>query len=198
MKAIVRISMVTYWLALTIWIAAMVSAGIAAMHAFTRLPRLQMELKQFSALPIESHGRLAAGMMMEGVFRTVDRIQIMALPLVLISLIVQFVFLGLPWRSISNLLRTFCVVCAAGLFVFHITMLAPRMNQSLHNYWNKMETAQVDQAQAELAVFNALHPLADRLLRVNLLLALVAVAASAISLWSAPTLPPQPPVPMEQ
>lgn len=181
MNAILRVCNVVYWLALTAWVAALVTAGIAAMNTFSRLPKLQIEMKQYPTLPVEQHGRLAAGMVMEGVFTTVDWIQIIAAPLAVIAMVVQMVMMSRLHRcSVANLLRCACVIIAAGTLAYHLTSIAPRMNRELHGYWSQLETGDLPAANAHLAIFNTLHPVADKALRLNLLLLIVAIAASAV------------------
>ena len=117
---------------------------------------------------------------MEGVFATVDWLQIISAPLAVFTLIMQFALGRLRWRTMSNLLRSVCVLVATGLFAFHITTVAPRMNRHLHAYWTLIHEGRADEAQASLAAFNALHPMADGLLKTNLALLIVAIAASAV------------------
>jgi hypothetical protein len=178
----VKIVHAAFWLALTLWVSVLITAAIAAMNSFTKLPALQIELKDYSAIASSEHGRLAAGMVMDGVFRMCDRVQLLAVPIALITLILQFTSGVARWKTISNLIRIFAIVCAAGLFLFYITSLSPQMQRSLHAYWDSAASGKIDEAQAYRAAFTALHPVASRLLQTNLVLLLVAIGASAVAL----------------
>src|SRR5687767_5170072 len=177
-SALVKTCNVLYWLALTMWIAALVAAGIAAMNVFGTLPNLDLTFDRFMEMPRETHGRIASGMVMEGVFRTVDVIQCAAAPIAVIALAVQLVSSRNALRRPANLIRTLCIVVAAILFAYHAVMLAPAMNRELHAYWGAAESGQIELAESHLATFNKKHPIANTLLRTNLILLLVAVASS--------------------
>jgi hypothetical protein len=66
-------------------------------------------------------------------------------------------------------------------------MLAPNMNRELRAYWAAAEAGDVEQAQAHRAAFNADHPRADALLRLNLLLLVVAAVSSAAAFTPDPS-----------
>ena len=158
---------------------ALISAGVAAMNVFPALDALPLELEQYAAYPAGEHPRLAAGRIMEGVFFLVDVLQFIAIPLTVLALLAQLLIFRLPVKRISNAVRTAMIVIAAGLFAWHATMLAPKMNRELRSFWSAAETGQVDEAQAHRRAFNAYHPRADAILRTNLLLLLVAAGTSA-------------------
>lgn len=174
-----------YWLALTMWIAALASAGIAAMNVFGTLQAMPIRLERFSALPLEAHGRIAAGQIMEGVFFTVDVIQFVAAPLTVLMLLAQLAIFRLPLRSPSNLIRTVCVLGAACVLAFHAVMLAPAMNRHLRQYWRSAEAGDLAVAHSHLDQFNDRHVVANRLLQANLVLLVIGVAASAAALGPA-------------
>jgi len=181
-----KIVNVIYWLALIVWISALISAGVAAMNVFPSLDTLPLQLEQYAAYPAGEHPRLAAGRIMEGVFFLVDVLQFIAIPLTVLALLAQLLFFRLPLKRISNAVRAAMIVIAAGLFACHATMLAPKMNRELRSFWSAAETGQVDEAQAHRRAFNAYHPRADAILRINLLLLLVAAGASAAAFTPAP------------
>ena len=168
-----------YWLALILWISALISAAVAAMNVFGSLNDMPLELEQYGAYPAAEHPRLAAGRIMEGVFFLVDLLQFIAVPLVAAALIAQVTIFRLSLKRPANTIRTACIVLAAGIFAYHAIMLAPGMNRELRAYWAAAEAGQVEQAHAHRTAFNADHPRADALLRLNLVLLLVAAASSA-------------------
>lgn len=178
---------IAYWLGLGLWLSALVTAGVAAMNVFGSLPAMQVQLPQYSAMPADSHGRIAAGKVMERVFFTVDLMQFIAIPVTLIAMLLQFATLRLRAGAPANLIRVGCIVIAAALFTIHATAIARPMNRELRSYWRAAESGDVEQAASHLSAFNAKHPVADTLLRINLILLVVAVAASGAALT-----PPRP------
>jgi hypothetical protein len=179
MTGYLRIVNVVYWLALIVWISALISAGVAAMNVFPALDGLPLQLEQYAAYPAGEHPRLAAGRIMEGVFFLVDVLQFIAIPLTILALLAQFLIFRLPVKRISSVLRTAAIVIAAGLFACQATMIAPKMNRELRSFWAAAEAGRIDEAQAHRSAFSAYHPRADAILRSNLLLLLVAAASSA-------------------
>jgi len=179
MAGYARIVNIVYWLALILWIGALVSAGVAAMNVFGTLDGMPLRLEQYATYPAGAHPRLAAGHIMEGVFFLVDVLQFIAIPLALLSLIAQFMLFHVPIRRISNIVRAAGIVIAAGLFACHATLVAPKMNGELRAFWAAAEAGQIDEATAHRDAFNAYHPTANAILRLNLLVLLLAAAASA-------------------
>ena len=171
-----------YWMSLAAWLAALVSAGIAAGNVFGVLDDLSLELERYAAYPTHEHGMLAAGHVMEGVFVTVDLIQFVAIPLTLLALGMQLAVYRLPVRSPANAVRTLCLVAAAGLFAYHATTLAPRMNRELRARWSAAEAGDVAAASAHQMAFSEDHPTADLILKTNLILLIIALGSSAAAL----------------
>lgn len=189
MTGYLKLCLAVYWLALIGWISALVSAAVSAMNVFPGMDRLPLRLEQFPDYPVAEHPRLAAGKLMDGVFFTVDLLQFAAAPLVLITLAVQLLVFRLPLRRPANVIRTMCIVIAAGLFAYHATSVAPKMNHALRAFWAAAEAGEVTAAQSHRATFNEYHPTADTLLRLELLLLLAAAVASAAALSPAAARP---------
>ncbi|MHC4415452.1 MAG: hypothetical protein ACYS0G_09230 [Planctomycetota bacterium] len=171
-----------YWLGLALWLAALVSGAVAAANVFGTLGDMPMHLEQYAAYPADEHGMLAAGQVMDGVFFAADLLQFFAIPLTVLTLIAHLAIYRLPVTSKANLVRTVCVLAGAALFAYHATMLAPNMNRELRQRWEAAEVGDVAGARAHQRAFNELHPRAEMVLRINLILVVVAVGASAIAL----------------
>ncbi len=171
-----------YWMSLAVWLAALVSAGVAAGNVFGVLDEMSLELERYATYPAHEHGMLAAGHVMEGVFVTVDLIQFVAIPLTLLALGMQLAVYRLPVRSPANAVRTLCLVAAAGLFAYHATTLAPRMNRELRARWSAAEAGDVAAARDHQVAFNEDHPVADLILKTNLILLIIALGSSAAAL----------------
>lgn len=170
---------VIYWLALCFWLAAPITAGIAAMNTFGTLPEMPMQLEQYSAYPAEEHGLLAAGIVMEKNFFVVDVIQFASVPVVIITLILQLFLFKMPLRRPANVIRAICLIMAGGLFALYAFTLAPRMNKSLRDYWQAAAAGEIDQARVHQQSFQIDHPRAESILKINLFLLVIAVGASA-------------------
>jgi hypothetical protein len=195
MQAALKLCHVVYWLALIIWTSALVSAAVAAMNVFSTLPDMAIELERYRSFPIEEHGRLAAGHVMDGVFFLVDVMQFVAVPLVLLALLAQLFVFRMRWTRPANVIRALCLIVAAAAFAFHAGVLAPRMNRNLREFWSAAEAGEIQTAREHRALFHADHQLADPILRLNLVLLLVAVGASAAAMTPAS---PQPSHQLEQ
>ncbi|MCA9286862.1 MAG: hypothetical protein KDA22_16680 [Phycisphaerales bacterium] len=178
-----------HWLAITLWTAALVAAGVAAMGAFSTLPRIGIQMPAFrnyvetnkGNMTTES-GRIAAGMMMEPVFTATDFAQIALAAIAIATLGVQVTAFQSRWplRRPSNAIRAFCVIVATGLVSFHTIAMAPSMNSSLRDWWTEARL-NLDGADAHRAAFNEKHVLADRLFRIRLGLLVVAVGCTAVA-----------------
>jgi hypothetical protein len=168
------------WLALATWFAALVAGGVAAMNVFGTLPETPMLLPEFERAPRSEHGRIAAGLVMAGVFSTVDLMRCIAAPLAVATLALQALFVRLPRRAWSRSLRDVCVVAAALLVAWYALALGPRMDELLGTYWQAARSGALEEARTALGSFEVLHRRADALYRAELLLVLTALAASAV------------------
>jgi hypothetical protein len=177
-----RVSLVAYWLGLAAWFAAIVASGVAAVHAFGRLPDLEPVLPAFKALDDIPHDRLAAGYVMEGVFQTVDATQVAAAILVVLASIglhVGRLAQGARW---SNALRFACLGLA--MVILAAALLGPvrTLRREQAAFWSAARAGDVDRAREHRAMFVATHGLASAMYRVNLLLLTAGIASSALAL----------------
>jgi hypothetical protein len=187
MRGWLRLFNVLYWLALIIWIGALLTTAIAAAAVFGQLKLMPIHLESYASYPADEHWSLAAGTIMEQVFAIVDLIQFVAAPLLLIALTVQLAALGYPLRRASNIIRAACIVGAAALLAFRMITLAPAMNRELHQYWQAAADGNIEVARAHRDAFSRDHPAAERVFSVSFLLLLVAAAASAVALPEPPS-----------
>lgn len=178
-----RLNNIVYWLALIIWISALISAGVSAMNVFTVLDHenLPLNIDRYNSFPIEEHPRLAASHVMEPVFATIDLLQFAAIPLVLITLILQFAVFKMNARRISNIMRIFLLVIAATGFAYHAFSLAPPMNSLLRQWWKAAEAGDVPGSESIRQQFDQYHSKADAILRLNLFFLIGAAGASAVA-----------------
>ena len=182
MKTLLKPCLAVYWLSLAAWFAALVTAAVSAAQVFGNLPGMSMTLDRFAAYASEEHGRLAAGLVMAEIFFTVDVVQMVAIPVTLVTLGLQLTVLGLPWRRPANLFRTSCVVLATGLFAWYALVLAPELNRTLRLHWEAAEAGDTARAMMLREQFTAQHGLAVMILGTNFVLLGVAIVASALAL----------------
>ena len=191
MQSLFKLCNMVYWLALTIWLAVLVTAGVSAVAVFTTLGEMDVSLEAYAAFePDESdvpnaHAHLAAGHVLEPVFTLVSFVQFALIPLMLITLIAQFTVFQQKIRRPANLIRTACIVIAAGLFVFHALARAPQMNRDLQAYWDAAKDGNVTAALEHREAFNRRHPTAEAVLNATLLLVVLATFASAAAMTPA-------------
>jgi hypothetical protein len=176
-----RLSVVVSWLALVAWIGALVAAAVSAMNVFGTMPDLAIQSTQFAALPTDDQARATAGVVMAEVFATVDAIQYVAAPVAVLALLAQFALFGQCIRRPANLVRVITTVTAAVALGYYAVALAPGLNADLHAFWAAAEIGDLDTAGVARERFNVMHHTAERVLKMNLVLLLAAVVASAIA-----------------
>jgi hypothetical protein len=187
MRGAIKICNGVYWLALTIWIAALVSGGVAAAGVFSTLPKLGILIPKYqSALGNDTaeHGRVAGGMVMEPIFTAMDWVQATAAFFVVLTLVSQLTVFKMRLKSPGHLIRTICIGSAVLVMIVHMTALAPRMNRELRARWNAIEVSDRAAMETHRAAFESDHHLADSLYAARLILLLVGVAASGAALGS--------------
>jgi hypothetical protein len=177
-----------YWVALAIWLAVLVAAGVAATSTFTTLPdpALGLTLEPFANYDHAEHGRIAAGKVMEPIFTFVDLMQVVTGAIVVLMLVLQLTLFKVPMRIFSNLLRMACIAAAIGLVAWRAFTLTPEMNSDLRQYWTAAEAGHVEQAKQHRAAFDANHGKASAMFRWTFLAVLVAIGASAATLGPRP------------
>ena len=171
-----------YWLSLAVWFAALMAAGLSAVHTFGKLSGTALVLEPFAAYPAPEHGTIAAGLVMADLFVTVDFIQFVVIPLAVIMLALQLTVFGLPAGRPSNVVRLGCLVLAAGLFAWYAVAVAPPLNGNLRAFWDAARAGDLETAALHRDLAGAYHSTARLVGQVNLALVLGVVAASAVAL----------------
>ena len=186
MNAARSITNIVFWLSLCLWLAAPLTAGIAAMNTFGTLPEMPLQLKEYEAYPEAEHGTLAAGIVMERNFFVVDMVQFASAPLTVIALLLQLTLFGMSLRRPANFIRAGLIVVAAAIFGLYAFRIAPRMNHELRAYWEEARAGNVEEALVHQQAFQTDHPRAETVLKLNLLLLVGAVGASAVAFTNPP------------
>jgi len=97
---------------------------------------------------------------------------------VVLALVLERSIGGRRPRGWSGRLRLLAIALGMAILAGRLAALAPEMRADLHAYWEAAEAGQWISAEDYRARFQALHPLASRLLTANLACLLVAVACS--------------------
>jgi hypothetical protein len=176
-----RLCLIVFWCSLAVWLSALVTAGISATMVFGRLPETPMTLERYPAYPVEEHGRVAAGEVMADIFFAVDVVQFIVVPLTLITLGLQLTVFGFPARRPANVVRGACLLLATLLFGWYAIRLAPALNGELRLFWTAAQAGDVAAAEAHREAFAGDHATSSLILKVNLLLVLLGIAASAVA-----------------
>lgn len=176
--------------ALAAWLAAIASAGAAAMAAFSSLPGMGLSVagtEVFFAGDTADMGRYAAGRMLAPLFMSSDWVQFTASSLA-VGCAVRLGRLG-GFRGMRAAAWGFgFALASSALLLAWRAWSAPAMNADLIAYWNAVEAGDRDAAAAARASFDAAHRVADTVFRAQAL----AVAAS-LALLPAALLPAAPP-----
>ena len=162
-------------LALSAWLSALISAAIAAVNVFPTLRDMPLTLGAYPQVPASDHWRYAAGEIMEGVFFLGDLVQFVAVPIVLVTLVLQHLRTPVQ-RPRLRIARTIVIALAAALFALHATTIAPPMNRLLRAQWAAAAEGDLAAAAHAREEFQTLHVRADGILRLNLVLILAGIA----------------------
>jgi len=190
MRGAMKICNAVYWVALTIWVAALVSGGVAAAGVFSTLPKLGILIPKYQpALGNDTaeHGRLAGGMVMEPVFTAMDWVQVAAVVFVMVALALQFTVFKMRITSPGQLIRAICIGSAALVMIVQMTTIAPRMNRELRGVWNAVEVNDRAAMESHRAAFESDHHVANSLYTARLILLLAGVAVSGAVLGTSRT-----------
>lgn len=189
-----RLVAIVYWIVLIAWFAALVAGASTAMAAFGTLtklvPDLGITVPQFAASDPSGAdaGRYVAGFVAQSVFDAIARLEWAFVPAMLLLLMVQG---GTRWpeRSLGNTLRVLMLLIACGTTLYHLTVLTPRMANSLGDYRGAIAGGDPATAAVHKAEFDRDHRISDPLLRTNAFLLLGAILLSAATLT--PRTPPR-------
>ena len=174
-----RFVRIVFWLTLVLWVGALMSGGVAAASVFSILPSLGVELDGYSQFPVDEHGRIAAGMIMEPVFTGIDVAQFVLAAIVIIAFVIELSLTSSRrWRT-SNVLRVLALLIAAGTLVWRAAMIMPAMNQDLRAYRAAAEAGDTAEATSRRLEFDEAHPVAQRFMEATLVSLLVTAGATA-------------------
>ncbi|MCH8823384.1 MAG: hypothetical protein IH984_07735 [Planctomycetes bacterium] len=188
MQSLHKLCNMVYWLALALWLGALMSAGIAAGSTFSVLTKMDISIARYSefvpnetAVP-KAHENLAAGHVLEPVFWITHAVQFITIPLVILTLAAQLLFFRQQKNIFSNLIRTVCIIIAACLFAYQTFALSLPMNQDMRAYWEAAAEGDIQTALFHRSELRSRHETATIILLSTLSLVVIATAASAAAM----------------
>ena len=160
-----RFLAITWWLLLVAWFAAATAPALAAISAFTQLQDLGIvvtEYQNYLGTDPKANGRLAAGFVTDPVFRITDNAQVV---IATIGLIILLITRGRPvgGSSPANMANIACFAMAAIIIAILVFGMSASMNHELDAYRAAARMGDVTEADAHLAEFNTMHPIAEKL-----------------------------------
>jgi len=178
-----QITLTISFVALSLWIAAVIAPAVSAMATFGTLPDLDVSLREYESFTIQgepdAHARLAAGMVLEKIFTGSDFAQVALAFLVIVTLAIDVMVFRQPVRRPANAIRIVSALIATGLLAFHVFLQAPQMNRELRQYWGEARAGNVEAALEHRERFDRYHPRAEMILQANLVLLLITMGAFA-------------------
>ncbi len=154
-------------LSLTIWLAALLAAGLSAALIFSQMKKLQPSLPAYAAYTGE-HWKIAGGMVANKVFVIVDYVQLSCAILAILTLGLTLLAANqaVPkYRPALAGVRILFLSIACALFCYQLFILAPRMAVHLNDFWVAAKDGKMAIADAEQAAFDADHPTASNVLK---------------------------------
>ncbi|MBL1216888.1 MAG: hypothetical protein D8M59_05270 [Planctomycetes bacterium] len=169
-----------YWLALSLWLGALVMVALTAAVIFPTMRDLDVTIPEFAEAGYTGdHWRIAAGHVMEILFLVLDFTQLICMTVALLVTALQFTVLGVSLRRFTHVTRIFAILIASGCVCWHVFMLSPQMNRDLRAYWEAARAGDFAAADVHQQAFESAHPTASRLLGSTAVLVAVVIITSA-------------------
>lgn len=169
---------------LSLWLTAVLAAGMAAAIVFTHLPPLEPTAAAFEGLAQPYQARLIAGIATDPAFRIADGVQLVCLPL---SLVLFFLLEAKAIRRENALpklvhVRVALIFLAGGLVVGRKLTIGLQMDAHLQTERAAAAAGNFDLAISAQNAFLQLHPTAAHLWEAS---AVVVLVAFVLHVWAA-------------
>lgn len=172
-------------LALAVWFGAVSMSAVVAAIVFPLMRKLDPTLGMYPDFKGD-HAMLAGGHVGNSVFLVADMVQFACAVVVLATAIMLIAALGWPMKRIATGVRLCAIGGALLIASYHLLVLAPRMSENLHHYWQLAAAGQTDAAEAARGAFSADHPKARNTLTGTAACVLVAFLAGAWAMQPRP------------
>lgn len=170
-----------YWLALTIWIAAILAPAAAGMAVFRVLPQLNGTFPEFTAVATANQAALAGGHIVNPLFIFSNVVQIVCAAIAIFALGIEQLYWRPAHHSRADYVRIPTLLMATILILVEICILGPIAREHLYAYWDAVQSNSMDIANQAKTAFDALHPVGTTLYAVTFGLLLITVVASAVA-----------------
>lgn len=163
-----------------IWIGSVAMVGTLAAIAFPTMKKLDPTVPEFAA--VGDHWKIAAGSVANKMFVVVDSVSLACCLVCLATLGLSLsirVKLGRP-RSALWIFRTLAMTIAAGCLAYQLFILAPRMAENIHTFWDAARAGEVAKAATAQAAFDADHPTASNVIFIMFAGALALLVGAVI------------------
>jgi len=170
-----------YWLAISIWIAALLAPAAAGIAVFNVLPGMDATFPEFSAATAPNQAAIAGGHVVNPLFIASDIVQLICAAIVLFALGLEQFFWRPAHPSKADYIRIPTLLIAALLTLVEICALGPTSRHHLYAYWDAVKQGSMDVAMEAKAAFDVLHPWSTTLYATSFGLLLIAVVASAVA-----------------
>lgn len=183
-----RILETLHTIALSAWLAALVTGALVAGIIFSTMRQLEPTFGYFAAYP-NDQADLGAGFIQARVFLACDFIQFGSACLAILTLIASVVLRRAAAQR-ATFVRALLVAGALCAFSYHFFVLVPRMDTNAQRYWAAAREGNLEQAEAFHQAFIADHPASVRThsgISFFVLASLIAATWSLTALPSAPT-----------
>ncbi|MDG2424404.1 MAG: hypothetical protein P8M22_10535 [Phycisphaerales bacterium] len=169
-------------LCLSLWLCAVVAAGLSASVVFTTLPPLEPEIKGYDIPDIEMRGRLVSGLVTEPVFQIADWSQLVLCPLLLIVIMLQAFNRSIRQGTLAQWIRLIAIGLASLLFLGRFLLVNPPMAEYLDSYRAAAQAGDIDSAKAQQIAFDGWHHTAERLWGLTGVCLVIAIGATGATL----------------
>lgn len=175
-----RICETVHAAALGMWLGALVVTGASAAMLFPAMKGLNPELPAFAGYT-GPHWLIAGGQVVQRLFLALDVAQFVAMLLSLGTFAVSAMWLGLPLRRSSTVVRVALLLALVGILSYRLGFFEPEMQDLLRRYWGAAAAGDNETALRLKAQFDAGHPVQSRLLGATAALVLASLVAG---IWS--------------
>lgn len=176
-----KIAETIHFIALGVWLGAIVTTGMAAAMLFPTVRDLSPSAPKFAEYTGE-HWRIVAGHIGAGLFLNADVVQFVCAFVAIFTAGVSVILMGRHWRTIGTGGRMVLLSCALTAFSYGFFIHTPQMNAHLVAYWQAAEAGDIETAAAEQQAFAAMHPTSTTILGLT---AFSVLGAMTVGLFSA-------------
>lgn len=168
---------VVHLLALCLWSAGLLAAGLSAALVFPTLKGLSPTLAGFSAEFAQSHYLVAGGSIAQRAFFVSDLISFFGAMVAIVTLAVLIVVHRLPTRRSSTIVRALALALAVASLASMLIIVTPALNTATRLHWAAIKLGDAGSIAERKLEVDQLHPLATNLMVGMLGCVLVALVA---------------------